>query len=66
MNEINTSNQNNINKLKKIEDEIKLNENEFNKKKNIVSNDDFEYELAKLKEKIINFIEIKNEIKKNF
>ena len=66
LNEINTSNQNNINKLKQMEDEIKLNENEFNKKKNIVSNDDFEYELAKLKEKIINFREIKNEIKKIF
>lgn len=66
LNEINTSNQNNINKLKQMEDEIKLNENELNKKKNIVSNDDFEYELAKLKEKIINFREIKNEITKNF
>ena len=66
LNEINTTNQNNINKLKQMEDEIKLNENELNKKKNIVSNDDFEYELAKLKEKIINFREIKNEITKNF
>ena len=66
LNEINSSNKKNINKLKQMEDELKLNENELNKKKNIISNDDFEKELVKLKEKIINYREIKNEITKNF
>ena len=66
LNEINLSNKNNINKLKQMEDELKLNESELNKKKNIISNDDFEKELAKLKEKIINYRKIKNEITKSF
>ena len=66
LDEIKNSNEKNITKLKQMEDEIKLDENELNKKKNIVSNDDFEYELAKLKEKILSFREIKNEITKNF
>ena len=66
LNEINLSNKKNISKLKQMEDELKLNEDELNRKKNIISNDEFENELEKLKEKIINYREIKNEIAKNF
>lgn len=66
LNEINLSNKKNISKLKQMEDELKLYEDELNRKKNIISNDEFENELAKLKEKIINYREKKKEIAKNF
>ena len=66
LNEINLSNKKNISKLKQMEDELKLYEDELNRKKNIISNDEFENELAKLKEKIINYRNIKNEITKIF
>ncbi|WP_440914603.1 OmpH family outer membrane protein [Candidatus Pelagibacter sp.] len=66
LSEIKLLNDNNNKKLKEMEEELKLDENNLNKRKNLLSKEDFENELDLLKEKIINFREYEIEITKNF
>ena len=66
LSEIKLLNNNNIEKLKEMEEELKLDENNLSKRKNLLSKEDFENELDKLKEKIINFRKYKDDITKNF
>lgn len=66
LNEINLLNDKNISQLQQMEDELKLNENDLNNKKNVLSQNDYENELSKLKKKILKYREIKNEMTKNF
>ena len=51
LNEIQIFNNSNIEKLKVMESELSQNENELNKKKNILSDSEFKKEVEKLKKK---------------
>ena len=64
--EIDDINKKNIQELKKKEVELKNNENEINKKKNILSEEEFNKEVNLLKEKIIKFREQKNKMVSGF
>lgn len=64
--EIDDINKKNIQELKKKEAELKNNENEINKKKNILSEEEFNKEVNLLKEKIIKFREQKNKMASGF
>lgn len=66
LNEIQAANNKNIKKLTAMEKELSLDENELNKKKNIISETDFEKEVEKLKKKIFDFRQIKDEITTSF
>ena len=60
--EIEDLNKKNIKELKNKEAELKKNESDINKKKNIMSEDEFNKEVNTLKEKIIKFREQKNKM----
>ena len=49
-----------------MESELSQNENELNKKKNILSDSEFKKEVEKLKKKILEFREIKDEMTTSF
>ena len=66
LNEIKSLNNENIKELKKMENELQFDENELNKKKNILSKNDFEKELIKLEEKISKFRKLKSDMTKTF
>ena len=59
-------NKSNIETLKNFEKEIKIEEDKINKKKNLISEDEYQKELNKLKTKIKNFNIKKNEMVNNF
>tara|TARA_Y100000591_G_C21606360_1_gene580536 strand:- start:269 stop:784 length:516 start_codon:yes stop_codon:yes gene_type:complete len=61
--QLNTSN---IDILKNFEKEIKIEEDKINKKKNLISNEEYQKEVNKLKNKIKNFNVKKNEMVNNF
>lgn len=56
----------NIEKLKSFEKEIKIEEDKINKKKNLISNEEYQKEINLLKDKIKNFNVKKNEMVNNF
>ena len=62
LNEIEDLNKKNIKELKNKEAELKKNEDEINKKKNILSEEEFNKEVNILKGKIIKFREHKNKM----
>ena len=62
LNEIEDLNKKNIKELKNKEAELKKNEDEINKKKNILSEEEFNKEVNILKGKIIKFREYKNKM----
>tara|TARA_Y100000996_G_C22386819_1_gene587470 strand:+ start:330 stop:842 length:513 start_codon:yes stop_codon:yes gene_type:complete len=64
--EIDNINKKNIQNLKNKEVELKKNEEEINKKKNILSEEEFKKEVNILKEKIIKFREQKNKMVASF
>lgn len=66
LNEIKSLNEKNIEELKKMETELKFDEKELNKKKNILSKNDFENELNILEEKISKYRKFKDEMTKSF
>ena len=59
-------NKSNIETLKNFEKEIKIEEDKINKKKNLISNEEYQKEVNKLKTKIKNFNIKKNEMVNNF
>ena len=59
-------NKSNIETLKNFEKEIKKEEDKINQKKNLISNEEYQKEVNKLKTKIKNFNIKKNEILNNF
>tara|TARA_E500000178_G_scaffold89792_1_gene88768 strand:- start:1485 stop:1997 length:513 start_codon:yes stop_codon:yes gene_type:complete len=65
LNEIKSQNNKNISELKKIEAELKNDEEQLNKIKNIISKEEYENKLNSLKEKINKFRNKKNEMVKN-
>lgn len=65
LNEIKSQNNKNIGELKKIETELKSDEEQLNAIKNIVSKEEYENKLNSLKEKINKFRNKKNEMVKN-
>ena len=66
LNEINLLNDENIKKLKNMENEIEFDENQLNKKKNILSEKEFRNEFEKFKQKLSDYRKIKDEITLNF
>ena len=59
-------NKSNIETLKNFEKEIKIEEDKLNQKKNLISNEEYQKEVNKLKTKIKNFNIKKNEMVNNF
>ena len=59
-------NKSNIETLKNFEKEIKIEEDKLNQKKNLISNEEYQKEVNKLKNKIKNFNIKKNEMVNNF
>ena len=59
-------NKSNIETLKNFEKEIKIEEDKINQKKNLISNEEYQKEVNKLKTKIKNFNIKKNEMVNNF
>ena len=59
-------NKSNIETLKNFEKEIKKEEDKINQKKNLISNEEYQKEVNKLKTKIKNFNIKKNEMVNNF
>tara|TARA_B100001121_G_scaffold301491_1_gene312670 strand:+ start:1565 stop:2080 length:516 start_codon:yes stop_codon:yes gene_type:complete len=66
LDKISKLNKSNIETLKNFEKEIKIEEDKINKKKNLISEDEYQKELNKLKTKIKNFNIKKNEMVNNF
>lgn len=66
LDKINQLNNSNIEKLKTFEKEIKDEEDKINKKKNLISNEEFQKEINELKKKLNNFNLKKNEMVDNF
>ncbi|WP_440692414.1 OmpH family outer membrane protein [Candidatus Pelagibacter sp. HIMB1695] len=65
LDEIKSQNNKNISELKKIETELKSDEEQLNAIKNIISKEEYENKLNSLKEKINKFRNKKNEMVKN-
>ncbi len=59
-------NSSNIEKLKSFEKELKLEEDKINKKKNLISNEEYQKEINQLKDKIKSFNIKKNKMVDNF
>ena len=59
MDNLNKANENNIKKFKKMEDDIKKQEQELVAKKNVMSQEDFEKSLVQLRKKINDYREIR-------
>ena len=66
LDKINQLNNSNIEKLKSFEKEIKDEEDKINKKKNLISSEEFQKEINELKKKLNNFNLKKNEMVDNF
>ena len=66
LDKISKLNKSNIETLKNFEKEIKIEEDKINKKKNLISNEEYQKEVNKLKTKIKNFNIKKNEMVNNF
>ena len=66
LSEIKLLNDENIKKLKNMEKEIKFDENELNKKKNILSENEFNNEIKRFEKKLSKFRKIKNEMTSDF
>ena len=66
LDKINKLNMSNIETLKSFENEIKTEEEKINKKKNLISNEEYKKEINLLKTKLNNFNTKKNEMVDNF
>ena len=66
LDEIKSLNEKNLEKLQKMENELKFDDEELNNKKNIISKEDFDKQLSTLNAKIVNYRKIKEEMTKNF
>ncbi len=66
LDKINKINASNIETLKSFENEIKAEEEKINKKKNLISSEEYQKEINLLKTKLNNFTAKKNEMVNNF
>mgnify|MGYP006430030893 FL=1 len=66
INDLNTTNQNNLKLLKPKEEEIKESQNEINKQKNIISSDELNIKIDEYKKKVLIFQNEKKKLIENF
>ena len=66
LNNLNEKRKNEINKLKKIEEEIKFKDQDINNVKNIISKDELDKKIKEFKKEIEKFNAKKNQIQKQF
>jgi Skp family chaperone for outer membrane proteins len=66
LNNLNETRKNEINKLKKIEEELKVKDQDINNVKNIISKDELDKKIKEFKKEIEKFNAKKNQIQKQF